>query len=218
MDRVLVNSLQISQLTLSPAPWADHKEQLALLDVAVKTDTSKAGATDNLEFSISYAAIAKHLRNYFTKDNFPADRPLSAYTLAEEAAKRLLFHLDPPLSKTDSVCVSVHIPEALLHGGKLVAKIERSLQDYSSTKQLLHDSQRARNDSLGIQDFHISTVIGLNDCERLQEQPLVVEVETWPNFDGLQPSEAMAWNPRLLQESVWKVTSSCAVFCALTRS
>jgi dihydroneopterin aldolase len=205
MDRVLVNSLHLSELTLSPAPWTDHKQQLALVDVAVKTDTSKAGASDNLEFSTSYAAIAKHLRNHFSIHNFPPHRPLSAYSLAEESAKQLLFHLDPPLSKTDSVSIAVRIPEALLHGGKLVAKTERSLQDYSPIRQLVHDSQHARNDSLSIQDFHISTVIGLNDCERLQEQPLVVEIETWPNFDGIQPSQAMAWNPKILQEFVWKV-------------
>jgi len=86
-------------------------------------------------------------------------------------------------------------------------------QDSSTSKDkdfdLLSSSRNARQDSLSIDDFTISTIIGLNDCERIQEQPLILHVTTWPNFDGLKRRERasdMAWCARTLQEAVWSVS------------
>ena len=211
MDCVLVNHLVLDQLELSPAPWAAYKHQLAYLSVSVQTDTSQAGATDDLQYSISYSTIAKGLRTFFSPSSKDHKLPaLSAHELAEQAAKWLLFELQPPLNIRDSVLVKIKLPEALLHGGKLVVQIQRDISDYSLKKQyqerqLLFSSYNARDDSLTIDDFQISTIIGLNDCERKQEQPLIVQVQTWPNFDGLKDEIDMAWSATMLQEAIWQV-------------
>lgn len=210
-DRVLVNSLQLDgTLVLSPAPWKTARVQPAYLDICLITDTSKAGATDDLNYSTSYAAVANSLRRFLTLSNFPG-RSLSCYELAEEAAKHLLFIFNEPrLTDTDVVKVTVTLPDALLHGGKLRANITRIRSDYTSEKlQLLHSSSNARQDSLQISKYTISTVLGLNDCEREEEQPLVVELETWPNYDGLQYSDSMAWSARALHDMAWQVSWSC---------
>ena len=211
MDRVLVNSLLISELTLSPAPWKPSKQQPAYIDVCVHTDTSLAGATDDLVHSTSYSAIANGLRKHLVPSGHP--HPLSAVELAEAAAAYILFALDPPLnSSQDRVQVSVTLPDALLHGGRARAQIVRSLQDFdesshsaSGTRAPVCNTPNRRNDSLSVEALEISTVIGLNDCERLEEQPLIVDVETWPNFEGEQDVRTMAWCARSLQDVVWKV-------------
>ena len=206
MDRILVNQLLIDQLELSPAPWAAKKHQPAYLTVSVLTDTSRAGATDDLQYSISYAEIAKGLRTFFASAF--SGPPLSAHGLAEQAAQWLLFELQPSLKDSDIVQIRAELPEALLHGGTLVALVQRNLSDYSPdqpSREILSSSRNARNDSLLIEKLQISTIIGLNDCERKQEQPLLVEVETWPNFEGLRDDTDMAWCAKSLQETVWQV-------------
>lgn len=215
MDRVLVNKLVIDQLVLSPAPWADSKHQVAYLDVVIYTDTSKAGATDDLNFSTSYAAVAKGLRKLFTEANYQNRPALTAHELAEEAAKWTLFSLDPPLtSKNDQVEVCATFPEALLHGGILSAKVRRCLEDFGRERILSHDSENARSDSLSIDSLEISTIIGLNDCEREEEQPLLVSLTTWPNFEGIVAADSMAWSARSLQQTAWKVRKPmCLVNC-----
>lgn len=206
-DRVLVNSLQLDgTLVLSPAPWKAARIQPAYLDICLITDTSKAGATDDLKYSTSYSAVANSLRTFLTARNFP-DRTLSSYELAEEAAKHLLFAFDEPrLPDTDVVQVKAILPDALLHGGKLQAKITRTRADYQSTQtDLLYSSNNARKDSLSISEYTISTVLGLNPPERIEEQPLIVDIETWPNWDGLQSSHSMAWCAKTLHDVAWKV-------------
>jgi dihydroneopterin aldolase/2-amino-4-hydroxy-6-hydroxymethyldihydropteridine diphosphokinase/dihydropteroate synthase/2-amino-4-hydroxy-6-hydroxymethyldihydropteridine diphosphokinase/dihydropteroate synthase len=205
-DRVLVNSLQLDgTLLLSPAPWKPAKTQPAFLDVCLVTDTSKAGATDDLNFSTSYSAIASTLRGFLTSKNF-GDQSLNCNELAEAAAGYLLFSFEPRLPDTDVVRVKATLPDALLHGGKVSAGITRTRSDYIPTGEtLLASSVNVRNDSLSISDYTISTILGLNDCEREEEQPLIVEIETWPNYDGLQESSSMAWSARALHDVAWKV-------------
>ena len=215
-DRVLVNSLQLDgTLLLRPAPWKPAKTQPAFLDVCLITDTSKAGATDDLNFSTSYSAIASSLRSFLTSQNF-GDRSLNCYEVAEEAAKHLLFSFEPRLPTTDIVKVKAILPDALLHGGKALAQITRTRSDYThSGTDLLHLSANARQDSLTISDFTISTILGLNDCEREEEQPLIVDIETWPNYEGIQASTSMAWSARALHDVAWKVkTEVVARLCS----
>jgi FolB domain-containing protein len=218
MDQVIIESLLLEQLTLSPSPWKKAAAQPAYLTVTVCTDTSKAGATDDLNFSVSYSDLVKLLRNHFTKDTYPSRHIFTAHTLAEKVAQLILFHYDPPLpGKYDSVLVLVTLPDALLHGGKLRAHINRNRQDYlasnhaytptsSPSPTVQAGSYNARQDSLSIVDFTISTILGLRDHERLQEQPLIVDIQTWPNFEGIVPEADMAWCGRTLQETVWKVS------------
>lgn len=226
-DRVLVNDLVIDQLTLSPSPWKSAAPQPALLTVTVFTDTSKAGATDNLIFSVSYADIAKKLRSGLSSENPKSSSssssssvsipPLNAYTLAEKAARIVLFQLDPPLpSLEDIVQIEAKLPDALLHGGILRATVKRTRSDYHYTSDTLQsvsskvtirsDSANIRLDSLRISDFTVSTILGLRDHERVKEQPLIIEVETWPNYEGSVPSDSMAWCAKTLQETVRRVS------------
>lgn len=225
-DRVIIDSLLIEQLVLSPSPWKASSSQAAYLTVTVYTDTSQAGATDDLNYSVSYSDLVKLLRNHLTKKAYPGkeegeDTVFTAHTLAEKAAQLILFNYDPPLpGDNDSVEVIVTLPDALLHGGKLHSHIKRDRQDYtvnslspsSSTSfsspsvTLRGESYHARQDSLSISEFTISTILGLRDHERLQEQPLIVDIQTWPNFDGISPDSSMAWCGRTLQETVWKVS------------
>lgn len=218
MDRVIIDSLILDQLTLSPSPWKSASSQPAYITVSIYTDTQKAGASDDLNYSVSYSDIVKLLRKHFTSKTYPTGTIFTAHTLAEKVAELILFSYDPPLpGENDLVEVQVTLPDALLHGGKLHSHIKRKRQDYintgpsetsSSTSSLLlkRDSLNARQDSLSISDFTISTILGLRDHERLQEQPLIVAVETWPNFDGLAAEETMAWCGRTLQETIWKVS------------
>lgn len=218
MDRVIIESLLLEQLTFSPSPWKRAAPQPAHLIVTVYTDTSRAGATDDLNFSVSYSDLVKLLRNHFTKDTY-SKHTFTAHTLAEKVAQLILFHYDPPLpGNQDSVEVLVTLPDALLHGGKLSAHIKRSRQDYSaSASAYLHtysespslraESHNSRQDSLSIADLTISTILGLRDHECLQEQPLIVNIQTWPNFDGNLAETDMAWCGRTLQETVWKVNT-----------
>lgn len=226
MDRVIIDSLLIEQLTLSPSPWKSASPQAAYLTVTVYTDTSKAGATDDLNYSVSYSDLVKLLRKHLTKKTYPSDTAVfTAHSLAETAAKLILFNYEPPLpGEKDAVEVEVTLPDALLHGGKLQAHIKRSRQDYleasssssspssssslRASPPLKPESHNARQDSLSISDFTISTILGLRDHERLQEQPLIVDIQTWPNFDGILPDSSMAWCGRALQETVWKVSLS----------
>lgn len=226
-DRVIIDSLLIEQLTISPSPWKASSSQAAYLTVTVYTDTSQAGATDDLNYSVSYSDLVKLLRKHLTKKAYPGteagkDTVFTAHTLAEKAAQLILFNYDPPLpGNNDSVEVVVTLPDALLHGGKLHSHIKRNRQDYtvnsfsppsSTSSTVTHPtlkaaSYNARQDSLSISEFTISTILGLRDHERLQEQPLIVDIQTWPNFDGILPDSSMAWCGRTLQETVWKVSS-----------
>lgn len=217
MDQVIIESLLLEQLTFSPSPWKKASSQPAYLTVTVSTDTSKAGATDDLNFSVSYSDLVKSLRNHFTKDTYSSKHTFTAHTLAEKVAQLILFHYDPPLpGKYDSVEVLVTLPDALLHGGKLRAHIKRNRQDYTTSSHLYTPSSspsptlqawshNPHQDSLSIADFTVSTILGLRDHERLQEQPLIVDIQTWPNFEGIIPETDMAWCGRTLQETVWKV-------------
>ena len=206
-DLVFVTSLSIDTLTLKPAPWSPDagKSQPAVLDVFISTDVSEAGATEDLTKSINYSFISKGLRSYFKRKE-QTSRTFTVYELALAAAEACLFHLDPSVAKfIRSVCVKASLPDALLHGGNLSSTVSRCAADFLDEA---HCGRNAAKDTLLIEHFTISTILGLNDCERLEEQPLEVIVESWPNVNGLQASDSMAWNAKLLQTAVFQVSDA----------
>lgn len=89
MDIIYLNDLRIDT-TIGIFEWERRTRQTVILDIEMGADIKKAAATDNIEDTLNYKAVAKRIISFVSESEFEL-----VETLAEEVTRILLdeFHV-----------------------------------------------------------------------------------------------------------------------------
>ena len=90
MDIVYLNDLRVDTV-IGIFDWERCTRQTVILDIEMATDIRKAAATDSIENTLDYKAVAKRLFAYISESEFQL-----VETLAEKVAGILLDEFNVP--------------------------------------------------------------------------------------------------------------------------
>ena len=115
MDKVIIKNLLVRGI-IGLNDWEREKPQDMLINIVVFTDISKAGETDDIQFSVNYRTLAKKTQAYAESVG-----RFTVEALAEDIAKLIL--VEPNVQK---VQVRVEKPNAVRFADSVGVEIERS--------------------------------------------------------------------------------------------
>ena len=90
MDIVYLNDLRVDTV-IGIYDWERRTRQTVILDIEMATDIKKAAATDSIDDTLDYKAVAKRLFSYISETEF-----LLVETLAENVSGILLDEFQVP--------------------------------------------------------------------------------------------------------------------------
>lgn len=90
MDIVYIRDLKI-ETTIGIYDWEREIKQTVSLDLDMAHDIRKAAATDNIEYTLNYKAVAKRLIKFISESEF-----LLVETMAEQCAQIVLEEFSVP--------------------------------------------------------------------------------------------------------------------------
>jgi len=93
MDIIYLNDLRIDT-TIGIYDWERRTRQTVVLDIEMSADISKAAATDDIEDTLNYKAVAKRIIAFVSESEFKL-----VETLAERVAEILLHEFGVPWCK-----------------------------------------------------------------------------------------------------------------------
>ena len=114
MDIIFITDLQIKTI-IGIYDWERNVRQAISIDLEMATDIRKAAATDAIEDTLNYKAVAKHLIQYVEESSFQL-----VETLAERIAEIVLQDFD-----VRWVRLKLHKPGALRGAKDVGILIER---------------------------------------------------------------------------------------------
>lgn len=193
-DEISVESLSLRCSKLSEDLWLrEARDQPLFVTLAVSTDIQEEAGKDNLlDDSLNYGKATKLVEGRIKSINTES-RTWALEELAEELAQTILFK-----SPAQNVNLSVVRPRALLQAESVTVSISRSRADYlpvesGQLRQLSPKSANSPRDRFAINKLRRSIVIGINACERLDEQEVIVEFEFGvPEEEMLTPWKGLA--------------------------
>jgi len=218
-DLITVTDLELRTSSLQVDHWQrPAKEQPLVCTLSIRTDVDSEAEQDNLlQDSLNYGTVTKSIESFISQLE-PAKEEeqggLSLEFLAEEIAKVILFQANAP-----NVHLELRRPRALLTADCIGVSITRSRSDYSSSTSqtpfsldnysLLSASEAPRSDTFFIRGLRRYIIIGLNPCERLEEQEVIVDLDFYSNgYEMINNARAgwRGWRSMVKQvESVSKV-------------
>ncbi|BGP15321.1 trifunctional dihydropteroate synthetase [Rhodosporidiobolus nylandii] len=192
-DEIRVTDLSLRTPSLAPDHWQrPQKPQPLLLTLSISTDVSgEASADDLLAESLNYGTVTKvveaHVAGLAGKEDY-GDEGIPLEELAEQLAGLILWKASAP-----NVLLELRRPRAHLRAESVGVRIFRSRTDYtlspsasslsSSAKPspsdytLRTDSPSLAKDTLFVRQLSRQIIIGLNPCEREDEQEVLVDLE-----------------------------------------
>lgn len=84
MDIVYISELEIETI-IGIYDWEREQKQIVSIDLEMAWDIKPAAATEDIEKTLDYKAVAKHLIEFISTSQF-----LLVETLAEEIARRII--------------------------------------------------------------------------------------------------------------------------------
>lgn len=118
MDIVFINDLRIETI-IGIYDWERKVKQTISLDLEMATDIRKSAATDAIEDTLNYKAVAKHLIAFVEDSEY-----LLVETLAEKIAEIVLSEFTVPWLK-----LTVHKPGAVRGSRDVGVIIERGSRE-----------------------------------------------------------------------------------------
>jgi dihydroneopterin aldolase len=118
MDIVFINDLRIETI-IGIYDWERKVKQTISLDLEMGTDIRKSAATDAIEDTLNYKAVAKHLIAFVEDSEY-----LLVETLAEKIAEIVLSEFTVPWLK-----LTVHKPGAVRGSRDVGVIIERGSRE-----------------------------------------------------------------------------------------
>ncbi|BGP24100.1 folic acid synthesis protein [Rhodotorula toruloides] len=208
-DVIRVTDLVLRTPALAPDHWQrSHKDQPLVCSLEIHTHVDDEADTDNLlADSLNYGTVTKHVERHvreLTVSSSAGEGELSGIPLevvAEQLAKVVIFR-----AKAPNVRLELRRPRALLAADSIGVVLSRSRSDYSvpssdspsdslDTYILLSTATSFANDTLFVRELRRQVIIGLNPCERLDEQEVIVDLEFAAPEDGMIASNGarMGW-------------------------
>jgi FolB domain-containing protein len=99
MDKVFINDLLVRGI-IGIREWERKKAQDILINVTVFTDTTRAGETDDIQYSVDYSTLAKKMQSHaetaacLTVEALAND--LAKLCLEDEMVKRVIVRVEKP--------------------------------------------------------------------------------------------------------------------------
>lgn len=90
MDIIFLRGLEI-ETTIGIYEWEREIKQTVILDLEMATDVRKAAATDDIQYTVDYKAVAKRLISFVEESDF-----YLVETLAERIAQIILSEFSVP--------------------------------------------------------------------------------------------------------------------------
>ena len=90
MDIIYLNDLRI-ETTIGIYDWERRTRQTVVLDIEMAADIRRAAATDNINDTLNYKAVAKRIIGFISDSSFEL-----VETLAEKTAEIILTEFDVP--------------------------------------------------------------------------------------------------------------------------
>ncbi len=115
MDKVFIKDLLVRGI-IGIREWERKKAQDILINVTVFTDTSRAGETDDITYSVDYSALAKKVQSHAE----------TAARLTVEALANDLANLCLEDALAKKVVVRVEKPGAVRFAKSVGVEVERS--------------------------------------------------------------------------------------------
>ena len=116
MDKIIIKDL-VARGIIGMNDWEREKPQEMIINIVIFTDSSKAGETDDLQYSVNYRTIAKKAQKHAeTAGRFTVE------ALAEDLAKLCLEE-----NNVKKVIVRVEKPGAVRFSKSVGVEIERSV-------------------------------------------------------------------------------------------
>ncbi len=115
MDKIFISDLKIEAI-IGIYDWERETKQIVSIDLEMATDIKKAAASDDIEDTINYKAISKHLIDFVGK---------SSYNLVETLAEEIANIVNNKFG-VSWVKVVLHKPGALRGATDVGIIIERS--------------------------------------------------------------------------------------------
>jgi dihydroneopterin aldolase/2-amino-4-hydroxy-6-hydroxymethyldihydropteridine diphosphokinase/dihydropteroate synthase/2-amino-4-hydroxy-6-hydroxymethyldihydropteridine diphosphokinase/dihydropteroate synthase len=177
MDKIIIKDL-IVKGNLGSNQWQYSKEQMLHFNVVGFIDFD---ASDNISSTISYSTIASHIQNATEKES-------KIKTLEALADKIALGCLKFGLEK---VVLKIEKSHALLHADTVGIEITREKKHIEYLNALVLDLPFDElvldaEDSIFIKDLMINCIIGVNPCERIEKQRVIVNITMKYNWEPTQ--------------------------------
>tara|TARA_R110002003_G_scaffold351_24_gene19083 strand:+ start:16861 stop:17499 length:639 start_codon:yes stop_codon:yes gene_type:complete len=167
-DKILVQDLEVT-VNAGTDVWGRKKRQRALISVTITLDKKfeSASSTDTVDTStIHYGILSKAIQARLQNDDWVSTGALSeslVTSVKEVAGTTPIFAIE----------TSVYYPKGSMFGDGVSHNL--------SIAEVI-GSPRTRSDVLYLRNLRIPCLIGVNPNERLQKQPVVVNL--W--IDGIQ--------------------------------
>ncbi|BGP39397.1 trifunctional dihydropteroate synthetase [Rhodotorula kratochvilovae] len=187
-DLIAVTDLQLRTARLAHDHWQrPHKEQPLVCSLEIRTGVQQEAQGDNLlQDSLNYGTVTKAVEQHIASlaSSSPDEIPLEE--LAEQLCKVVLFKASAP-----TVRLELRRPRALLTAEAVGVVLSRSRSDYTAPSSassgetkpspldytLRLDAPSLADDTLFVRALRRLIIIGLNPCERLDEQEIIVDLE-----------------------------------------
>jgi dihydroneopterin aldolase/2-amino-4-hydroxy-6-hydroxymethyldihydropteridine diphosphokinase/dihydropteroate synthase len=168
-DQIIIKNLRIKG-KLGPDAWISSKEQFLVFNI-VGSITFKN--SDELNDTISYSHIASHIESFIENQN-------STDCLRSAAAKIAYDCLS--IFGLEEVTVKIDKQHALLHANSVGIEIKRCQGDMERLKEYKMDAlvnpwNTSAEDCIFISKMLIYCIIGVNDCERLEKQKVLISLQ-----------------------------------------
>jgi dihydroneopterin aldolase len=119
MDTIFLNDLRV-ETVIGIFDWERKVRQTVSIDLEMAADIRRAAATDAIEDTLNYKAVAKRLIQFVGDSDFGL-----VETLAEHVARIVVTEFDVP-----RVRVTLHKPGAVRGSRDVGVLIERTAEDY----------------------------------------------------------------------------------------
>ena len=173
-DGVWLEDIQVSGV-VGPDAWhRSGRPQPIQISVKVPFDFEEAGITDDVNGTVNYGTLAKSILDLF-KDQAVSFESID--DLVEAISKKALLEG----VKAPSLELMVILPEALIlaEGLGLATYVIKSFPPPAIDEDT---RLQGTGSKLFVKDLRLNCIIGVNPHERLEKQPVVVNLEFW-KFD-----------------------------------
>lgn len=222
-DLITVTDLELRTPALEVDHWQrPSKDQPLVCTLVIRTDVDSEAQHDNLlTGSLNYGTVTKAIETFVAQLSSPTQSSpdgIALEVVAEDIAKVVLFQANAP-----NVHLELRRPRALLTADSIGVSISRARSDYirivptplsspdvpdaPDSFALSPTSSAQDQDTFFVRSLRRYIVIGLNPCERLDEQEVIVDLDFHAAADNMRlPTGARAgW--RGWREAVKRVES-----------
>ncbi|KAM0751310.1 Dihydropteroate synthase [Meredithblackwellia eburnea MCA 4105] len=175
-DVISITSLELRSSKLEQDLWQRNgRVQPLVANLQISTNVSGEATTDSLSAdSLNYGTVTRAIEGYIDRLESSTELLPLEY-IAEEIAKVVLFQASAP-----NLRLTLERRRALLTAESVGVEIYRERKDYEQQQSSLSLRTTATNpldDKLFVKKLSKNIIIGVNPCERVDEQQVLVDLE-----------------------------------------